>query len=115
MFTKEQILLELQKIQSSIPACYTKNVVKEKPVTPTIKKVVELAMKENLPDWKKERLQTILDSGELDATAPTENPRIVKQINAWVDKKIKEAIKAKRLPSKRQLKKILYDKETTNN
>ena len=113
MFTTEQITKELQRIQGTIPACYMKNIVKDKPATPTIKRVAELALDEDIPEAKKEKLRTILDSGDLDAVQPTENPKLAKKINAWVDKKIKESIKAKRLPSKKQLKKMYEDKKTT--
>ena len=113
MFTREQIRAELKLIQDSIPACYMKNVVKDVPVTPTIKKVAELALKEDISEEKKEKLKTILASGVLDAVQPTENEKIGKKIDAWVDKKIKESIKAKRLPSKKALKKILYEDTKT--
>lgn len=113
MFTPEQITKELQRIQGTIPACYMNNVVKDQLTTPTIKKVAELALEEDIPEAKKEQLRTILASGDLDTVQPTENPKVAEKINRWVDKKIKESIKAKRLPSIKELKKYYENKKTT--
>jgi len=113
MFTPEQITKELQRIQGTIPACYMNNVVKDQLTTPTIKKVAELALEEGIPEAKKEQLRTILASGDLDTVQPTENPKVAEKINRWVDKKIKESIKAKRLPSIKELKKHYENKKTT--
>lgn len=115
MFTREQIDEELKKIQATIPACYLKNVIKNKPLTPTIKKVLKEAVKdESINEEKRKEYQLLLDSGDLDQQEVVENKSVVKKINAWVDKKIAEAIKEGRLPDKEELNKILYDKKTTS-
>jgi hypothetical protein len=115
MFTKEQITEELQKIQQSIPACYLKNVLKNKKLSPTVKKVVSEAVKdESISEEKRREYQLLLDSGDLDKVEVVENKSVVKKINAWVDKKIAEAIKEGRLPSKEELTKLYENKKTTS-
>lgn len=116
MFTKEQITKELQEIQRSIPACYLKNVVKKKKLSPTVKKVVSEAVKdESINEEKRKEYQLLLDSGELDREEIVENKSVVKKINAWVEKKIAEAVKDGRLPDKEELNKFLYENKKTTN
>ena len=116
MFTKEQINDELMRIQQTIPACYLKNVLKNKKLSPTVKKVVSEAVKdESIDESKRKEYQLLLDSGELDKTELIENKSVVKKINAWVDKKIAESIKDGRLPNKEELNKILYENKKTTN
>lgn len=106
MFTKEQISKVLRRIQASIPKALMDKVVYKEPVTPTIKKVAELALNENIPEWKKDKLRTLLASGDLDKTVEAENPQVAQQIDNYVQREIKKAIKNKELPTKKQLKKI---------
>ena len=116
MFTKEQIAEELKRIQATIPACYLKNVLKNRKLSPTVKKVVSEAVKdESISEEKRKEYQLLLDSGELDREEVVENKSVVKKINAWVDKKIADAIEDGRLPNKEELTKFLYENKKTSN
>jgi len=107
MFTKEQITKELQRIQSTIPINYINNVTKEKLIAPAVKMVIEKAVKDKgIPKEKREQYQVLLDSGDLDKKEIVENKSVVKKMNAWVDKEIKKSIKAGKLPSKKEFKKL---------
>ena len=94
------------RIQASIPKALMDKVVYKEPVTPTIKKVAELALNENIPEWKKDKLRTLLASGDLDKTVEAENPQVAQQIDTYVQREIRKAVRRKELPTKKQLKKI---------
>lgn len=111
----EKITEELQRIQGTIPACYLKNVLNKEKMFPTVKRVVEQAVQsKDISEEKKEEYKLLLESGDLDREELIENPIIVNKINKWVDKKINEAIKAKRLPSYKELKKYYENKKRTS-
>ena len=110
---KEAITKELQRIQGTIPRSYLKGVVRERAIAPTIKKVAELALKEDIPEKKKEQIRDLLNGGLLDQVEIVENKSATKKINAWVEKKIDESIKAGTLPSREELNKY-YENQKRN-
>lgn len=111
--TPEEINLVLREIQASIPKQLLDLVVTKQPLTPTIKKVAELTLNEDIPDWKRQQIKDLLASGDLDHTVETENYDIGDKINAYVQRQLNKAIREKRLPSKKELKKILYENKKT--
>jgi len=111
MITQDQITEELKRIQASIPRSYFKGLLRQRKVSLTVKRVMELALKEpDIPEKKKQKYRELLESGDLDYTETVENKRAAERINAWVEKEIKKSIKAGRLPNKKEL----YDIQRAN-
>lgn len=115
MFTEKQIEGVLKQIQASIPQKLLDNIFIKKPVTPTIKQVAELALNENISEKKKQQIKDLLESGDLDRTTLEEDPITVKKIDAFVQRKIAQAVKEKRLPTKKQFKRLTYENKKTTN
>lgn len=109
--TKESIGEEMQRIQESVPACYREGVVVERPAFPEMTEVLERALNGNFPEEKKKLWLELLNDPSIRQTEFVEDEKKAKKLNQWMDKKIKESIKAGRLPSKAQLKKlnIMYE------
>lgn len=69
-----------------------------KKVTPTISKVVKLALKsEDLDPEKKEQMQALLDSGRLDVTEQETNKKVEKAIDEYVMEEMRKSVLAGRL------------------
>ncbi len=103
----EKIFKVLQEIQSRIPPAWTKAAVIEVPYTPHLRDVVDKALAEkDFPVEKKEELQKLKESGDLDKTFPMENKKVTKLIDQFVNREINKAIKEKRLPPRGKIKDI---------
>lgn len=108
-FTKESIEKELKRIQESVPSCYREGLLTEVDSFPAMRETLEMGLNGDFPEEKKEQWRTIL--GTINEREVREDPKKAKLLDQWVSKKIKESIKAGRLPSKAQLKKlnIMYE------
>lgn len=103
---KESIEVELRRIQNSVPECYTKNLLSQKPINPDITKVLEEGIKGDFPEEKKAVWREMLADPTYNQMEIVEDKEIADKINKWIDKEIKKAVKAGRLPTKAQLKKL---------
>jgi hypothetical protein len=104
MMTQEKIDATLREIYSRVPKEWKNNVVEITPLTPTMAKVVGIAMQDpNFPQEKKEQLKVLQDAGYLSKQKYSENPALVKKINNFVNREIKKAVKEGRLPTKKRL------------
>lgn len=105
--TEEQIFNTLKEINQSIPKYLKDSVVIKKPRTPVMNMLVMKALEdENFPEEKKTQLRQLQENGYFDKEEFSEDPKIAKKINEYTNRKIKEAIKDGRLPSKKQLIKL---------
>jgi hypothetical protein len=100
-FTPEHISKVLAEIQSRIPKNLLANVVRETKAVPIIEKIVDLALADpDFPQVKKERLQVLKDSGQINKMKYKEDPRMARMIDNFLGREINKAVKAGRLPSK---------------
>lgn len=115
--TKETINTELKRIQESVPACYSRGLLTERKAFGAMIEVLERALNGNYPEEKKKIWREMLQDPDLHKVEVVEDPKKAEKMDRWVQKQIKESIKAGRLPSKAQLKKlnILYDKNEKTN
>lgn len=94
----EKDLRELQRIQDSIPKEWKDRLVIKRAVTPTMAKVLSIAMHtKGITEEQKQMYQNIKDSGLLSQTEDVENQSIKKKINKYVSDEIEKSIKAGRL------------------
>jgi len=108
MLTESQIYKELQRIQASVPEALRKSVVSEQDANPTVNFVVEKALEDpDFPQHKKDELLRLKEIGYFDQKEYKENEKVKKQIDAYVNREIKKAVKEGRLPTRKQLKVIL--------
>lgn len=111
MFTRESISKELKRIQDSVPEMLKKATLTEVKKTPEMEMVFQKAMEEpNITPERKEQLRRLLASGMFSKTKITENAKIAKMRDNWVIREIKKAVKAGRLPTKKQLRELGLDK-----
>lgn len=102
--TKESIDKVLKDIQESVPEALRKAVVIKTPASPTMRMVVNKALEDSeFPEEKKEKLRELDAIGYFDKERITEDQKVVKQINMYVNREIKRAVKEGRLPTKKQL------------
>lgn len=107
-FTEEEIFKELQRIQRSVPELLRKSVVRKTPATPTVAMVVEKALEDpDFPEEKKEELRKLKENGHFDTQNLITDPKVEKEIDAYVNREIKKAVKEGRLPNRKQLAVIL--------
>lgn len=110
--TREQIFKELSRIQQSIPKALLENVASETHLTPTIKDVVDKAIEDpDFPAHKKEQLIKLKEAGYFNKTVVRQNDKIAKMIDDFVVRETKKAVKEGRLPTKKQLLKIMKQNE----
>jgi len=111
--TTATIEKELRRIQASIPKPLLQFVVTETAITPTMKDVVDKALEDpDFPAEKKEELRILKANGYFDRKKVRQNDNIAKQIDNYVNREIKKAVKDGRLPTKKQLKEIqLHEKK----
>lgn len=103
-FTQESISNVLREINSRIPPLLKKNAYSVQPLTPTIMKVMEEALKsDKISEEKKDEVKRLTEQGYFKKEKITENPKYVKMINEWTTRQIKKAVKEGRLPNKAQL------------
>lgn len=111
----DQIAAVLKDIQSRIPKNLLKNAVKEKKLTPTIDFVMKKALEmPNISDEKKEKIRTVMASGDFSKMKYVDDPKIQKMINNFVDREINKAIKDGRLPPRTEIKDIDFIKDMFN-
>lgn len=104
MFTQESISKVLQDINSRIPKTLKKYAYERIPLTPTIEKVMEEALKsENISQETKDEVLRLKAQGFFNREKIRENPKIVKMIDNWTKRELEKAVKAGRLPDKKQL------------
>lgn len=105
--TQEQISDTLKEIYNRVPKEWRNNVVQVTPLTPTMSKIVGLAMEDpNFSQEKKEQLKILQDSGYFSKEKYTEDPILAKKIDTFVTREIKKAVKEGRLPNKKKLKEL---------
>lgn len=110
--TREQIFKELSRIQQSIPKALLQHVVSETHLTPTMKDVVDKAIEDpDFPAHKKEQLIKLKDAGYFNKTVVRQNNKIAKMIDDYVIRETKKSVKAGRLPTKKELLKIMKQDE----
>ena len=115
MFTRESVFAELKRINQSIPQTLKDFVVTETEKTPAIKLVFEKALEDpSISKEKKEKIKNILDSGKFDQKKLTENDRIAKMIDEYVQREIRKSVKAGRLPTKKQFRELKLNQYDIN-
>lgn len=104
---KKKDLKELLRIQETIPEDLKSRLFINRAVTPTISKVMKLAMKDpDMTEEKRQQMQTLKDSGMLDQKEKVVNKTVEKKIDAYLTEEMNKSIKAGRLtpPSESELK-----------
>lgn len=101
---EEDVYKTLREIYSRVPQEWRSNVITEKSANPVMIKVIDEALADpNYDPEKKKQLQILKDSGQLDKKEYSEDPKIVKKIDNFVNREIKKAVKEGRLPTKAKL------------
>lgn len=107
-YTEEQeakFVEVLREIQREIHHDLLKAAVISKKATPTVEKVLREAVKSKTIDpEKRQQIQNLLDTGDYSREKPQEVAKYTKLIDQFVNRKIREAIKAGRLPPKSHIK-----------
>ena len=115
MITKEQednMVEVFKEIQASIPPSLMANVVREEYAYPDLRKILLIAMDDpDFPEEKKKDIQVLIDSGELEKKAPVEDKKIARLIDQHVTREINKAIKAGKLPKKKDIKDLTFIKK----
>lgn len=105
--TKDSIDKVLREIQQSVPETLRKAVVVKKLATPTMIFIVDKALEDpDFPQDKKDKLRELKDAGYFTKERATEDPKVAKQIENYVARETKRAIKEGRLPTKKQFKEL---------
>lgn len=105
--TQESIDKVLRDIQRSVPEQLRKAVVIKKASTPTVSFIVEKALEDpDFPQEKKDELLRLKELGYFDKEKASEDPKIAKQIENYVARETKKAIKEGRLPTKKEFKEL---------
>lgn len=116
MITPEHIRKVLAEIHSRVPKTLRESVVVTEKASPTIEMVMEKAMTmESIPQEKRDQIKVLYDAGEFSKVKTKENPKVAKQIDAFVSREINKAVKAGLLPKKRELLKIMKEDEQKRN
>lgn len=103
----EQISKVLSEIQSRIPRNLIKNAVSEVKLTPTVEFVMDKALEDpKISEEKKAKIRTLKENGEFSKMTYRNNERVQKQINNFVEREIKKAIKDGRLPHRNDIKNV---------
>lgn len=102
--TKESIQKELARIQGSVPKVYREGLFFEEYTAPAVVQVLEKALEGDAPEEKKAEWRVLL--AEAKEKKITENPKRAAMIERWVQKEIKISVKAGRLPTKKEFKKL---------
>lgn len=112
MITPESIADTLREINSRVPKLLRERAIKEVKVTPTIEFVYQKFIDDGYgtPE-QREKVQALLDSGVLSKTKPIEDPKVTKQIDQFITREIKKAVKQGKLPKDATpYTKVLYEK-----
>lgn len=105
--TEEYIFKTLQSIQSSVPKQLKDAVIEKTAITPTMDMIVDKALEDDsISQEKKDELSKLKEAGYFSKEKFTENHQVRVQIDNYVNREIKKAIKEGRLPNKKQLKEL---------
>lgn len=105
----------LRDIQSRIPKNLLKNAVRQTKLTPTIDFVMQKALESpTVSEEKKDKIRTVISTGEFTKMKYVDNPKIQGMINNFVNREINKAIKDGRLPPREEIKDIDFIKEMFN-
>ncbi len=101
--SKHSIQKELARIQTTVPQAMRDGLLLEEEESPAMVKVITEALKGDFPEEKKAEWRIAL---------LRENPKKAALIDSWIRKEIKKSVKAGRLPTKKELKKlnVMYEK-----
>lgn len=106
---KKDEVKELRRISKLVSAEFEGTLVKEEPVSPTIKKVAEMMIAKKDADPKlKRQLRHLRDAGTFDKTELVVNQKQAKRFDARVEEEIGKSIAAGRLPKPKD--NTLFDK-----
>lgn len=106
---KKEITRELQRISSMVGEKYKDRLTKEENITPTVKKIAELAYaSSDVPQETKDRLHHLEDAGYFDRKEAVVDPVIQKKMEREIEKHIGMAIAAGRIPEPKN--NTLFDK-----
>jgi len=108
MHTRESITKETKRIQNSIPQRIKDNTLIETYKSPDIVFVLKKALEDpSISEEKKTKIRSLLESNHpVVKKEIRENARIAKIRDDYVQREIKKAVKAGRLPTKKQLAKL---------
>lgn len=96
---KKKHLKELERIQDSVPDSIKGRLLRKKKVTPTVRKVVDLALNDpEISDKKKEQLRNLNDTGLFDKSEEVVNKTAQKELDEYMNTQIARSIAAGRLP-----------------
>lgn len=104
--SEKKVLRELRRISEGIPEELLRSMMKKEIIAPTIKQLIEQAIKSGSPEItpeKLQRFQNLLDSGILDREVEVINNDTEKLISQYYDAEIALAVKMGRLPAKAEL------------
>lgn len=105
--TQESISKELKRIQDNVPVLFKTNLFINVKKTPTLEFIAQKALEDNdYPEEKKAQLKRLLDEGTLSKELITEDPKVAKQRDLWVQREIKKSVSEGRLPTRKQLKEL---------
>lgn len=98
---KKKHIRVLERIQNNIPMELIENLTFEQEVAPTVKAMVEKAIKDNNIDKKKrDKFRHLLDAGMLDKKEEVVDKKVESKIEEYFKKEIDKAIKRGELPEK---------------
>lgn len=104
MKSEEEVNQTLRDIYARVPIEWRTNAVRAKDMTPKMKMVVDKALEDaDFPQDKKEQLQILKENGYFNKEQLTEDSRVIKKIDNFVNREIKKAVKEGRLPNKKKL------------
>ena len=108
MHTRETISKELKRIQDSVPKMMRDFTLIKVAKSPEIEMVFKKALESpDVSEKKKEYVRSILESGKLSQEKITENPKVAKMRDEYVQREINKSVKAGRLPSKKEFRRIM--------
>lgn len=89
---------EIERIQSTIPHELLDKLMVTRKVTPTISKVIDMAIKEkSMDDEKREELIALKETGKFDVTEQVVNKTVEKKIDDYVTHEMYKSVRAGRL------------------
>jgi uncharacterized membrane-anchored protein YjiN (DUF445 family) len=95
---KKKDIKELKRIHDSIPESMRKRLMKKEKVTPTISKVIKMALKDpTMPPERRKEIQDLQDTGKFDQVEEVVNKKVEKEIDAYVLEEMRKSVLAGRL------------------
>lgn len=109
-WTRERINDKLRKIQQSVPKVLRQFAVHEVKAYPAVQLVIEKALESpDISEEKKRQLRLIQDTGMFDKMRSVENRNITQQIDDYVTREIRKAVRKGELPTKAVMRKLKLD------